>query len=92
VLSVLSYENLDDALAQVNDSQYGLAASIWTNDLGRAMQLIPQIEAGMVWVNNHAPVDPNLPFGGYKQSGMGREFGRSAMEGFTELKSVCLTY
>lgn len=92
VLSVLSYENLDDALTQVNDSPYGLAASIWTNDLGRAMQLIPQIEAGMVWVNNHAPVDPNLPFGGYKQSGMGREFGRSAMEGFTELKSVCLTY
>lgn len=92
VLSVLSYENLDDAVRMVNDNQYGLTASIWTNDLGKAMHLIPQIEAGTVWVNNHVPVDPNLPFGGYKQSGMGREFGRSAIEGFTELKSVCITY
>jgi len=92
VLSVLSYENLDDAVSMVNDNKYGLTASIWTNDLGKAMHLIPQIEAGTVWVNNHVPVDPNLPFGGYKQSGMGREFGRSAIEGFTELKSVCITY
>lgn len=92
VLSVVSYDTLDNALQMVNDSRYGLTASIWSNDLGRVMDLIPKVEAGTVWVNNHVPVDPNLPFGGFKQSGMGREFGRSAIEGFTELKSVCITY
>jgi phenylacetaldehyde dehydrogenase len=92
VLSVLPYDDLEQGLALVNDSRYGLAASIWSNDLGKVMDLLPRIEAGTVWVNNHVPVDPNLPFGGFKQSGMGREFGRSAIEGFTELKSVCITY
>ena len=92
VLSVLPYDDLKQGLALVNDSRYGLAASVWSNDLGKVMDLLPRIEAGTVWVNNHVPVDPNLPFGGFKQSGMGREFGRSAIEGFTELKSVCITY
>lgn len=92
VLSVLSFEDIDQAVEMVNDSRYGLTASIWSNDLGRVMDLIPRIEAGTVWVNNHVPVDPNLPFGGYKQSGMGREFGKAAIEGFTETKSVCITY
>lgn len=92
VLSVLPWTDLDQAVEMVNDSPYGLAASIWSNDLGRVMDLIPRIEAGTVWVNNHVPVDPNLPFGGYKHSGIGREFGRAAIEGFTELKSVCITY
>lgn len=92
VLSVLSFDDVDQAVEMVNDSRYGLTASIWSNDLGRVMDLIPRIEAGTVWVNNHVPVDPNLPFGGYKQSGMGREFGKAAIEGFTETKSVCITY
>jgi len=92
VLSVVPYDTTEQALEMVNDSRYGLTASLWSNDLGRVMDLIPQVEAGTVWVNNHVPVDPNLPFGGYKQSGMGREFGRSAIEGFTEMKSVCITY
>lgn len=92
VLSVIAYDSLDEAIHRVNDSQYGLTASLWTNDLTRAMDLIPRIEAGTVWVNSHVPVDPNLPFGGYKQSGIGREFGRGAVEAFTELKSVCIAY
>ncbi len=92
VLSVLPFNDVDQAVDMLNDSRYGLTASIWSNDLGRVMDLIPRIEAGTVWVNNHVPVDPNLPFGGYKQSGMGREFGKAAIEGFTELKSVCITY
>ena len=92
VLSVLSFDDVEQALEMVNDSRYGLTASIWSNDLGRVMDLIPRIEAGTVWVNNHVPVDPNMPFGGYKQSGMGREFGKAAIEGFTETKSVCITY
>jgi phenylacetaldehyde dehydrogenase len=92
VLSVVPYRTLDAALQMLNDSRYGLTARLWSNDLRRVMELIPQIQAGTVWVNNHVPVDPNLPFGGFKQSGMGREFGRSAIEGFIELKSVCITY
>ena len=92
VLSVLAYDSIEQAMAMVNDSQYGLAASLWTNDLGQAMNLIPQIQAGTVWVNSHVPLDPNLPFGGHKQSGIGREFGRGAVEAFTELKSVCIAY
>jgi phenylacetaldehyde dehydrogenase len=92
VLSVITYDSLEEAVHMVNDSQYGLTASLWTNDLTRAMDLIPRIEAGTVWVNSHVPVDPNLPFGGYKQSGIGREFGRGAVEAFTEIKSVCIAY
>ena len=92
VLAVLAYERIEDAVAMVNDSHYGLAASLWTNDLTQAMRLLPQIEAGTVWVNSHVPLDPNLPFGGIKQSGIGREFGRGAVEAFTELKSVCIAY
>ncbi|KAF1071341.1 MAG: Phenylacetaldehyde dehydrogenase [Pseudomonas citronellolis] len=92
VLSVLPFDDLEQAVGWVNDSPYGLTASVWSNDLGRVMDLLPRIEAGTVWVNNHVPVDPNLPFGGFKQSGIGREFGRAAIEGFTETKSVCITY
>ncbi|MGL4858601.1 MAG: aldehyde dehydrogenase family protein, partial [Enterobacteriaceae bacterium] len=70
----------------------GLAASIWSNDLSTVMNMIPDIQAGTVWVNSHIPLDPSMPFGGYKQSGVGREFGWSAIEGFTELKSVCIAH
>ena len=69
VLSVLPFDDIEQAVAMVNDSRYGLTASIWSNDLGRVMDLNPRIEAGTVWVNNHVPVDPNMPFGGYKQIG-----------------------
>lgn len=69
-----------------------LAASVWSNDLKRVMNLVPQIEAGTVWVNCHIPLDPSMPFGGYKQSGIGREFGQYAIEGFTETKSVCIAH
>jgi len=56
------------------------------------MNLIPRIEAGTVWVNSHIPLDPSMPFGGYKQSGMGREFGQASLEAFTEIKSVCIAH
>ncbi|PSJ22601.1 NAD-dependent phenylacetaldehyde dehydrogenase [Halomonas sp. ND22Bw] len=92
VLSVIPFDDVDEALAMVNDSDLGLAASLWTNDLSQAMRLTPEIEAGTVWVNTHVTLDPNMPFGGVKQSGIGREFGREAVESFTELKSVCIAY
>lgn len=92
VLSVIAFDDLDEAVKMVNDSEYGLSASIWTNNLSQAMRLIPEIEAGTVWVNMHIMLDPSLPFGGMKQSGIGREFGRESVESFTEIKSVCIAY
>lgn len=92
VLSVTPVDDIDRAVELVNDTPYGLTASVWTNDLGRAMDLIPRVEAGTVYVNTHVPVDPNLPFGGYKQSGMGRDFGPGALDAYLERKSVCIAY
>lgn len=92
VLSVTPVDAIDRAVELVNDTPYGLTASVWTNDLGRAMDLIPRIEAGTVYVNTHVPVDPNLPFGGYKQSGIGRDFGPDALDAYLERKSVCIAY
>nr|WP_178392179.1 aldehyde dehydrogenase family protein [Burkholderia sp. SRS-W-2-2016] len=92
VLALVPFDDPQDALRLANDSPYGLAASLWTNDLRAAMNLIPQIDAGTVWVNCHVPLDPSMPFGGYKQSGIGREFGKYAVEGFTETKSVCIAH
>ena len=84
--------NAFHAAALANDSRYGLASSLWTENLSRAMDAIPQIRAGTVWVNSHIPLDPNMPFGGVKESGMGRDFGPQALDAFTETKSVCIAY
>ena len=88
VLVVQAFEDEDEALRLANDSSYGLGASIWSNDLTRVHRLIPQIEAGVVWVNTHNLGDPSQPFGGYKQSGIGREQGREQLDMFLETKSV----
>src|ERR1700728_398154 len=90
VLVAQRFDDLDDVVGAANDTPYGLGASIWTNNLSAAHRLIPRIKAGTVWVNCHNLVDPNMPFGGYKQSGMGREHGRVAVEMYTETKSVCI--
>jgi phenylacetaldehyde dehydrogenase len=83
------FDDLDEIAKAANSTTYGLSASIWSNDLTAVNRLIPKIKAGTVWVNCHGFVDPNMPFGGYKQSGIGRESGRAAIEMYTELKSVC---
>jgi len=90
VLVAQRFDDLDDVVKAANDTPYGLAASIWTNNLSAAHRLIPRIKAGTVWVNCHNLVDPSMPFGGYKQSGFGREHGRVAVEAYTEIKSVCI--
>src|ERR1700689_2127172 len=90
VLVAQRFDELDDVVKAANDSPYGLGASLWTNNLSAAQRLIPRIKAGTVWVNCHNMVDPNMPFGGFKQSGFGREHGRVAMDMYTELKSVCM--
>ena len=85
-------EDLDDLINKANDNQYGLSASIWSQNISKVNMLIPQIKAGTVWVNCHSVFDTNLPFGGYKMSGMGKEHGRNAIELFTEEKAVCIAY
>ena len=92
VLAVIVFDDEDTAIALANDNQYGLAASLWTNDLTKALNLVPRIEAGTVWINAHVVLDPAMPFGGVKASGMGREFGRAVIEAYTELKSVCIAH
>ncbi|MBB4867504.1 phenylacetaldehyde dehydrogenase [Pseudomonas nitritireducens] len=92
VLAVLPFDDEEQAIEMANDSEYGLGASLWTNDLTKAMNLVPRIESGTVWVNAHVLLDPSMPFGGVKQSGMGREFGRAVVESYTEIKSVCIAH
>ena len=90
VLVAQRFDDLNEIAKIANSTNYGLSASIWSNDLTTVNRLVPKIKAGTVWVNCHGYVDPNMPFGGYKQSGIGRESGRAAIEMYTELKSVCV--
>ncbi len=85
-------DGLDAVLREANNSVYGLGASVWTNRLDRAQRAIDALQAGTVWVNTHNMVDPAMPFGGFKASGVGREHGRAAIEAYTETKSVCIAY
>lgn len=91
VLVAQRFDDLNEIAATANDTPYGLSASIWSNDLSAVQRLIPKLRAGTVWVNTHNMVDPNMPFGGFKQSGSGREHGRAGIEMYTELKSVCMS-
>lgn len=88
VLCVLRYTDQADAIRQANDSQYGLSAGVWSTDYERAVEVADQLRAGTVWINNWHQIDPALPFGGYKQSGLGRELGQNALDDYTETKHV----
>ena len=90
VLSVIAYDTDDEAVAIANDSDYGLAASIWSTDNARALTMAERIEAGSVWINDAHGINCQLPFGGYKQSGLGRELGPDALDAYTEVKTVAL--
>jgi len=88
VLVMSPFKDIDEVINRVNGSSFGLAASIWSNDLTKVMDIIPRIQAGIVWVNTHNPVDASLPFGGFKQSGIGKENGPEQIEAYLETKSV----
>jgi acyl-CoA reductase-like NAD-dependent aldehyde dehydrogenase len=88
VVSVIRFKDEEDALRQANDTIYGLASGIWTNDLKRAHRMARGIQAGTVYVNTYSMLDSTTPFGGMKQSGFGRELGVQAMDMYTQSKSV----
>lgn len=88
VLATTTFSDEEEAIALANDSIYGLAAAVWTTDVKRAHRFARAIQAGTVWVNTYHPLDPASPFGGYKQSGFGRELGQHALELYTQVKSV----
>ncbi|OOG53219.1 aldehyde dehydrogenase family protein [Polaromonas sp. C04] len=88
VLTAMPYDTIEEVAAWANDSPYGLGASIWSNNLSKVHRLIPKIRAGTVWVNCHSALEPAMPFGGYKQSGVGRDMGRAALDAYLETKSV----
>jgi acyl-CoA reductase-like NAD-dependent aldehyde dehydrogenase len=88
VVCIRPFDREEEMLAEVNDSPYGLSGSLWTNDLKRALRVSRRVESGVLSVNCHNSVHLEAPFGGFKQSGLGRDLGLAAMEGYTELKNI----
>src|SRR5229473_1681754 len=90
VLSVLTFDDIDEVIEQANNNPYGLAAAVWTRDVKKAHSVSRRLKAGTVWINTYGLMDASLPFGGYKSSGFGRELGTHAIEHYTEMKTVWL--
>jgi aldehyde dehydrogenase (NAD+) len=88
ILSIIRYEGVDEAIRIANDSPYGLAAGVWSRDIPRALQVVNRLKAGTVWVNDFHLISPAAPFGGYKQSGVGREHGEWGLKNYLEVKTV----
>lgn len=90
VLSVMTFNGLDEAIRDINDSDYGLAGGVWTSNVSKGMRAARAIRAGVVWINAWMEGHPELPFGGYRQSGLGREGGRLGIEEYTEIKTLLI--
>lgn len=91
VASIMPFENEEEAIALANSTRYGLSASVWTQDVKRAHRVASRLEAGLVWVNTWMMRDLRTPFGGVKESGVGREGGQEALKFFTETKNICIS-
>ena len=92
VVCALPFDEEDDVLRRANDTPYGLAAGLWTKDLSRALRVSSALQAGTVWVNTWGDTEAGSPFGGYKESGHGREMGKEALELYSEVKSIWIRY
>ncbi|HWI00529.1 MAG TPA: aldehyde dehydrogenase family protein, partial [Propionibacteriaceae bacterium] len=90
VLSILTFDSLDEAIDIANSTMYGLSAGIWTSNITSALTAARRLQAGTVWVNRWMDGYPELPFGGYKTSGEGRELGRQAIGSFAQTKTIQL--
>ncbi|HIF98587.1 MAG TPA: aldehyde dehydrogenase family protein, partial [Myxococcales bacterium] len=88
VLPVIKFSDPEEALVRINRSAEGLGGSVWSTDVEAARNLAVRIDAGTVWVNKHAELDPGIPFGGAKQSGVGTELGREGLEEFTQRRVI----
>jgi acyl-CoA reductase-like NAD-dependent aldehyde dehydrogenase len=84
VLPILKYKDVEDAVRRANDTRFGLCASVWTNDYERGADIAKRIEAGTVWVNHHVGSEADMPFGGFKESGIGRELGSMGLASYME--------
>jgi phenylacetaldehyde dehydrogenase len=89
VVTALPFDDPEELMPRANDSAYGLAAAVWTSDISKAHRTAAMLKAGTVWINCYNIFDAALPFGGYKQSGWGREMGRDVLELYTQTKAVC---
>ena len=90
VVCAMPFKDPDKLVAEANQSEYGLAAAVWTRDLSKAHRIAEKLRAGTVWINCYNVFDAAMPFGGYKQSGWGREMGHEVLEQYTEVKAVCV--
>ena len=90
VMAVLSFDDEAEVLARANNTDFGLAAGLWTNDVSRAHRMAARLQAGTIWINTWGDTDAASPFGGMKQSGYGREMGQEAIALYSQTKSVWL--
>ncbi len=88
VMSVIAFKNVEEVITRANRTNYGLAAGVWTRDIKKAHAIANSVRAGTVWVNCYHVLDTRAPFGGFKQSGIGRELGEYGLQEYTEVKTV----